>query len=95
MLVGAKGHVGVENGEQRVEVAVSGGGAEGVDERGLAKRVCWPGRVLLLHPRAGASCELAGSGRAAAEDLGDLVEGDCEDVVQDERDALGGSERVE
>jgi hypothetical protein len=33
--------------------------------------------------------------RGAAYDGGDLVEGDSEEVVQDEADALGGCERVE
>ena len=86
---------GSRRAEQRVEVAVSGGGEEGIDECGLAEPVCLPGRVLLLHARAGAACELAGRWRAAVEDRGDLVEGDREDVVQDERDSLGRSAGVE
>ena len=95
VLVGAEDDVGVEEGEQRVEVAVSGCGEEGINECGLAEPVCLLGRVLLLHACAGAACELAGRWRAAVDDWGDLVEGDREDVVQDEGDSLGRCERVE
>jgi hypothetical protein len=56
VLVGAEDDVGVEEGEQRVEVAVSGCGEEGINECGLAEPVCLLGRVLLLRAfRAGAN----------------------------------------
>ena len=48
-----------------------------------------------MHPPAGAAGELAGGGRGAFQDGGDLVEGHGEDVVQDEGEALGRGEGVE
>lgn len=94
-LVGAEDDVGVEDGEQRVEVAVSCGGEEGIDERRLAEPICLTGRGGLLYAGAGSACELTGRGGAALDDRGDLVERDREDVVQDEGNPLGRRERVE
>jgi hypothetical protein len=47
-----------------------------------------------VDPPADAAGELAGGGRGAHEDGGDLVEGHGEDAVH-EREALGGGEGVE
>ncbi len=48
-----------------------------------------------MDPSAGAAGELAGSGRGAVPDGGDLLERHGEDVVQDEGEPLGGGEDVE
>ncbi len=48
-----------------------------------------------MDTSAGPAGELAGGGRGAFEDRGDLFEGHGEDVVQDEGEALSGSEGVE
>lgn len=47
------------------------------------------------HPPTGATCELARRRGRASHDRRDLVEGQTEHVVQDERDAFGGTESVE
>jgi hypothetical protein len=91
--VGAQDDVGGEHGQQRVEVAVAGGGEEGVDQGGLAQPVRLPGRALVPHACPGAARQLAGRRGAAVDHRGDLVEGDGEDVVEDERDPLDGRRR--
>ena len=81
--------VGVEHGQERVEVAVARGGQEGVDDLALALDVGVGHRLLALDAPAGAAGQLAGRLGRALDDRRDLVEGDGEDVVQDEGQPLG------
>ena len=92
--VGAEHHVGVEHGEQGVEVAGPRGGEEGRDDLALAARST-SGAGGCPDPAAGAAGELAGGGGRAVEHRGDVVERHREHVVKDEREPLGGGERVE
>ena len=95
VCVGAQHDVGVEDGEQRVEVALAGGREERVDELGLPQPVGVRSHVLSLHPASRAAGELPGGRCAAPDDRRDLVERHGEHVVQHEGDALGGRQRVE
>jgi hypothetical protein len=52
-------------------------------------------RGRCLHPAAGAARELPRRGWGALDDRRDLIEWHGEDVVEDEGEPLGGSERVE
>ena len=93
--VGAHHDVRVECLEQRVEVAVAGGGEEGVDDLPLPGQVGVEDRGHALDPPAGAAGQLAGRGGRAPDDGRDVVERDGEHVVQDEREPLGGRQRVQ
>ena len=95
-LVGPDDDVGVEHGEEGVEIAVARGGQEGVDHDPLALEVgVGDSRRLALDAPAGAAGQLAGRLGGAFDDRGDLVEGDGEDVVQDEGEPLGRAERFQ
>ena len=93
--VDAEDHVGVEQREQRVEVAAARRRQERVDDLALARAV----RVGRRHGTADAppraARELPRGGRRAAHDRRDLVEGHGEHVVQHEREPLGRAERLE
>ena len=93
--VGAQHDLGVEDGDERVEVTVAGGGEEGVDHLALAAEVgVGHGRVA-LHPAPGPAGQLAGGVRGAADHRGDVVEGHGEHVVEHEGQPLGRRQRVE
>ena len=91
-VVSAQDDVGVEELEQPAEVAVAAGGDEGVDDLAVGGRGVAVGS---LHAAAGPGGELTGRGRRAVDDRGDVLEGHREDVVEDEREALGGLQRLE
>ena len=91
-VVRAQDDVGVEELEQPAEVAVAAGGDEGVDDLAVGGRGVAVGS---LDAAAGPGGELAGRGRRAVDDRGDVLEGHREDVVEHEREALGGLERLE
>ena len=93
--VGPEHDVGMEHGEQRVEVAVARGGQEGVDDFPLAGAIRAGSRGRTLHPAARAARELPGRARGASQDRRDLVEGQVEHVVQHEGHPLGRRQRVE
>ena len=87
-------HVRVEYLKQRVEIAALGGGQEGIHHPAL------PGDVTIwlrgrLHPAACPAGELTGRLRGPVHDLGDVVEGNGEHIVQDEREPFGGAEGVQ
>jgi hypothetical protein len=87
--VGAHDDVRVEQGGEPVDVPLGGRGGERLDDLPLllpARRVPRP---VLGDVPAGAGGELADAPRRPADDAGDLVEGEAEDVVQDERRPLG------
>ena len=86
---------GSSSSSEGVEVPLPGGAEEGVDDPLLLGEPSIGLRVRALHPPAGAARELACGLRAAADDRRDLVEGQREHVVQDEREPFGGSERLE
>src|SRR5690242_2385020 len=90
----AEDHAGVEDLDQGLEVPGPCRRQEGVDHPALQRDVA----VRLrggLHPAAGPAGELAGRVRAAVDHPGDLVERHREDVVQDEREALGRAEALQ
>ena len=94
--VGTDHDVGIEDAQERLEVAGLGRGDEGIDDLPLA------GERHVRGRRAGApdatSCttrELAGRGRRPIDDRRDLIERQAERVVEDERQPLGGREPVE
>ena len=92
--VGPQHDVGVEDGDQSLEVAVTRRREERVDDLALPGEV-GVGLRCTLHPTAGAARELACRRRCAVHDRRDLVEGHGEHVVQHEREALGRLEHLE
>ena len=94
--VGAEHDVGVEQSQQRREVAVARGGEERGDHLALAR-----GRTVVrdcrvsLHAPAGPAGQLAGGGRRPPDDRGDLLERNREHVVQHERQPLGRRQGVQ
>ena len=94
-LVGAQHDVGVQDRDEALEVTVTGGGEEGVDDAALLVQVRVRRRGGALDAAAGAAGELARGGRGAVDQRADLVEGHGEHVVQDEGEPLGGRERLE
>jgi len=68
---------------------------KGVDQLGLPEPVRLGACVLSLDAAARAACELACCWCAASHDRRDLLEWHTEHVMQHERDALCGRERVE
>lgn len=91
-VVGSEFDIGVEDGDESLEVAGARGAKEGLDNVPVAGEV--DGGVVggAMDPAAATAGELAGSDGSASDDLRDLVEGDAEDVVEDEGDALGRGE---
>jgi hypothetical protein len=89
------GRVRGEDGEHRRHVALAEGREEPCDDRAPAVEV-----VLIVGgadpgSATGSAGELPGRLGGPFEDRRNLVEGDREDVVQDERDPLGRGEAVE
>ena len=76
-----------------VEVAAARRAQKGIDDVALAHEIELAGRRAALQTPPRPAPELARRIRSTAEDLGDLVEGNAEHVVQHERDALGGCQR--
>ena len=93
--VGSEDDVRVEHREKRIEVTAPRGGEEGVDDFSLTGEIAVGHRGRSLHSAAGAARELPCRGRGASHDRSDLVERQVEQVVQHERDPLGGSQRFE
>jgi hypothetical protein len=62
---------------------------------GVLERARVGAGVLALDAASRAAGQLAGGWSVASDDRGDLLERHAEHVVQHERDALGGRERVE
>ena len=93
--IGSEHDVWVEDRDQGPEVALAGGGEEGVDDLSLAAEVGVREWGRSLDPAAGAARELPGRGRGALDDRRDLIEGHGEHVMEDEREPLGGSQGVE
>jgi hypothetical protein len=93
-LVGSEDHVGVEQPEQRVELALAGRGKEGVNDLALARQT-GPGCGDALQPASGATRELTDRVRGAIHDRRDLGKRHGEEVMQDEHHPLGRAERVE
>ncbi|EPH39369.1 hypothetical protein STRAU_7570 [Streptomyces aurantiacus JA 4570] len=93
--VGPQHHLGVEQFEQRVEVAAAGRREERLDDLAVAPavRLRLGGRVA--HPAAGAAGELPGRGRGPLDNGRDVLERHGEHVVQHEREAFGGAQGVE
>ena len=91
-LVGAQDDVGVEDREQPLEVAAVGGGQERVHDLAVGG-----GRlgVGALHAPPRPRRELTRRGRRAVHDRRDVLERHREQVVQDERQALGGLQRLQ
>ena len=94
-LVGAQHDVGVQDGDEALEVAVAGGGEERVDDAALLAQVRVRRRGGALHAAARAAGELTRGGGGAVDHRPDLVERHGEHVVQDEGQPLGGGERLE
>ena len=92
--VGPEHDVGIEHGDERLEVATPRGGEERVDHLPLTGPV-GVGHGGALHPATGPAGELARRLGGAAHDLGDLVEGHGEHVVQDEGQPLARRQRLE
>lgn len=86
-------HFGVENFQQTLELALAGRGQERPDHFAVPLSVACrlPGG---LHLPAGAAGEHLGRVGGLAEDGADLPVGDGEHVVQHERQALVGAQRV-
>jgi hypothetical protein len=88
--------VGVEDGDQVGQVAAPGGGEERVDDAALGGRIRVSARrPRAAHPPAGPACELPGGGRRPVDQRRDLLEGQVEQVMQDEREPLGRGQRVQ
>ena len=81
----------VEHRQQPGEVAAARSGEEGIDRRSLVRPVRIGSLFYSLdpYPPAGPAGKLAGRARRAPDDLGNLVEGHREHVVEDKRDAFG------
>ena len=86
--------VWVEQCQQSLEVALAGGGQEGLDDLPA------PGQVSVVngpaaHSGACPACELLGGDGAAPNDAGDLGERHVEHVVQHECDPLSRREAIQ
>jgi hypothetical protein len=86
--------LGVEHLQEGTEVAVARSGEERIDDAALLREVTVRLRRA-AHAPAGAARQLLGGRLGAVEDRRDLGEGHAEDVVQHERESLGGAERVQ
>src|SRR6266571_3511300 len=87
--------VRVEQGEKRVKVTGARGGEEGVDHFSLVGEIGVGNRCHSSHTAARAARELPCCSRGALHYSRNLVEGHGKDVVQHEREALGGSQGIE
>ena len=93
--VDAQRDLGVEELEQRVEVPFSRRFKERVDDSALLGELDVRLGVRGLDAPTRAACELTHRLRSPPGDPGDLIERHREHVVQHEREALGGRERLE
>ena len=93
--IGPEHDIGVEHGDQRVEVTLARGGDEGVDDLPLGAEVGVRERRGTADAAAGTARELPSRVGRALHDRRDLLERHREHVVQDERESLGGSEGLE
>jgi len=87
--------VGVEHGQQRLEVTPAGSGQEGADDLPPPGGLGFGDRVGLLHPAPGPAGQLAGGRGGALHDGRDLVKGHGEQVVQHEREPFGRGQSVQ
>ena len=94
LAVGPEHDLGVEDGDERVEVAATCRGVEGVHDVPASGAVTRR-RRRVLHAPAGAARELTGRVGRALEHHRDLVERHREHVVEDEREALGRAQGLE
>jgi hypothetical protein len=95
-LVAAQHDVRSEHRQQCLQVAAARGPEERIHDALLPRHVR---RAAIfrraLHPPATTTGELAGSDGRAADNVGDLINGNAEDVVQHERHALGRCQALE
>ena len=94
-FVDADGDVGIENGNERVEVGGSKRGDKFVDEFALLREFGAGCRRRALDSAASAAGELPRGFGSAADDFGDFVERRAEQIVKDECEAFSGIEAVE
>jgi hypothetical protein len=93
--VGTAYDIGGQYGEQGVEVAVTGGGEERLDDTTPLGELGGGHTGDAAHPMPRPAGQLLRCGRGAVENGRDLVEGHGEQVVQHEGDPLGRAQRVE
>jgi len=87
--------VRVQQRHERIEVASTGGGQERLHDLAAAGLVGVGNGRGALDPAAGPAGQLPGRGRGTVDDRGDLLERHAEQVVQHERHAFGGAERLQ
>jgi hypothetical protein len=94
--VGTDHHLGVEHGHQGVEVARAAGGEEGVHHGSLPGQITlWRGGLGRLDAAAGSAGQLSGRLGGAPNQRRDLLEGQVEQIVEDEGEALGRGRGVD
>ena len=93
--VGAQHHVGIEDGEEPVEVAVVRGGEEGLDDLALLVEAGVGHDALALHPAPRAAGQLPRRLGRAVHDRRDVGERHREHVVEHEREPLWRRQGVE
>ena len=93
-FVNANKRVRIEHGDEPFEISGAEGREEGVDQRALLRAGGLGNCVYALHPAACATGELPRGVRRAPDNLGDFFERHIEHIVQDESEALVGSEAV-
>jgi hypothetical protein len=93
-FVNANKHVRIEHGDESFDVSGAEGREEGVDHRALLRTGGPRNCVCALHAAACAAGKLPRGVGRASHNLGDFFEGHIEHIVQDESEALGGSEAV-
>src|SRR6266568_5398858 len=94
-IIGSEYNIWVEYREKRVEVTAMRGSEEGVNYFSLRCEIDVGSRGRSLHPAACAARELSCRGRRTSHDGSNLVERYGEEVVQHERETLGGIQGVE
>ena len=95
LAVGPEHDLRIEHHHERPEVAVPGGGEEGVHDLSLAGDLGDGRSGRSPHPAARPARELAGRLRRALNDRRDLVKRHVEHVVQNVCQSLGWTERLE
>ena len=93
--IAAQRHVGVQNGDQPIQVAGTSGGEESVDDGVLGHQVGVRAGRGLLNALPCPAGQFAGGLRRPLDDRRDLVERDREHVVQDERQSFGRCQGVQ
>jgi hypothetical protein len=94
-LVRAQNHVRVEDLQETPEVRATCGAEEGIDQFRVGDPIRRAIGAPSLHPSTGAAGQLASSRRCPTENRCDLVERDCEHVVQDECHPLGRGKQLQ